>query len=74
MEALKENNRLSRFTRDAPSDNAVKTLQWLLKSVNQLKADVNQINQNINVQAINQFSEDLRKQTHVMQVSIRIES
>lgn len=66
---MKQNNRPTRFPRDAPPDNAGKSLQWLLKTVNQLKDDMNQIGKNINVQTINQLADDLRKQTHIMQVS-----
>lgn len=59
-----------RNTRDTSSENAVKTLQWLLKSVSNLKADVNQINQGLNVSKTLQHAEEVQKQIHLIQVLI----
>ncbi len=57
-----------RTVRDTSSENAVKTLQWLLKSVSNLKVDVNQINQNFNVSKTLQHSDDVQKQINLVQV------
>ena len=51
------------------SENAAKTLHWLLKSVSSLKSDVNQINRNINVTRAFQQSEEVQKKMHLLQVS-----
>ncbi|EFX88518.1 hypothetical protein DAPPUDRAFT_310714 [Daphnia pulex] len=56
-----------RTVRDTSSENAVKTLQWLLKSVSNLKADVNQINQNFNVSKTLQHSDEVQKQINLVQ-------
>lgn len=61
-----------RFTRDTSSENAVKTLQWLLKSVSNLKADVNQINQSFNISKTLQHAEEVQKQIHLVQVCLHI--
>jgi hypothetical protein len=57
-----------RNVRDTSSENAVKTLQWLLKSVSNLKSDVNQINQNFNVSNTLQHSDQVQKQISLVQV------
>ncbi len=58
-----------RTVRDTSSENAVKTLQWLLKSVSNLKADVNQINQNFNVSKTLQHSDEVQKQINLVKVT-----
>ena len=65
---LSKSDALTRTTRDTSSENAVKTLQWLLKSVSNLKADVNSINQNFNFTKTLQNSEELQKQMNLLQV------
>ena len=57
-----------RTVRDTSSENAVKTLQWLLKSVSNLKSDVSQINQNFNVSKTLQHSDEIQKQINLIQV------
>lgn len=57
-----------RTVRDTSSENAVKTLQWLLKSVSGLKTDVNQINQNLNVSKSIQLADEVQKQIRLVQV------
>ncbi|KAI9564169.1 hypothetical protein GHT06_007907 [Daphnia sinensis] len=56
-----------RTARDTSSENAVKTLQWLLKSVSNLKTDVNQINQNLNISKSIQLADEVQKQIRFVQ-------
>lgn len=69
MEAVEEKSGgFVRTVRDTSAENAVKTLQWLLKSVSNLKIDVNQINQSLNVSKSFQQAEEVQKQIHLVQV------
>lgn len=73
METVLEKSDVSiRTPRDTSAENAVKTLQWLLKSVNNLKTDVNQINQSLNVSKTFQHADEVQKQIHLVQVYLEI--
>lgn len=54
--------------RSAASENATKTLHWLLKSVNELRSELDQINLNQNFSGSLHQSEDVKKQMALVQV------
>lgn len=50
------------------SENAAKSLQWLLKSVNEIRAELNQLNLNLNLSGTAQQAEEFNKQINLIQV------
>ena len=55
---------------ETSSENAAKTLQWLLSSVNELKNDVAQIDRNLNFSAAMQRSERIDQQLDSLQLQL----
>ena len=70
MEELKElMDDPMRNVRTASSENAVKTRQWLMDSVAQLRDEIDQINHKWNQSTIYQNSQHVQNQIHLVQVS-----
>ena len=55
---------------ETSSENAAKTLQWLLSSVNELKNDMAQIDRNLNFSAAMQRSERIDQQLDSVQLQV----
>ena len=61
------------MARDAPnrttlSENTIKTVDWLVKSVTELRSEIDQINSQMNLTGSFQQSEDIGKQISLIQV------
>ena len=67
MEEVKARN--SSADTSTASENAAKSLQWLLKSVNEIRAELNQLNSNLNLAGTAQQTEEFNKQINLIQVT-----
>ena len=71
MESLKERvHESGRWAHDGEtaSENAAKTLHWLLSTVNELKTDLVELNQQMNLSQALQQSDDVLKHLHLFKV------
>lgn len=68
LEEVKARN--SSVETSTASENAAKSLQWLLKSVNEIRTELNQLNSNLNLSGTAQQAEEFNKQINLIQVII----
>ena len=73
MEEVKQlNDDPARNIRTTSSENAVKTRQWLMDSVNEMRSEMDQINRKWNLSGIYQHSQQVQNQIRLIQVKIKV--